>query len=488
MADKTPIPFAPWEPDKSELAAPPVVRGVLSQGGRYVPWPSLTTYRAGAAIGDRALGAATFYQSSGTAATFIGDQTRLYRMVSGAPTDVSLPALYAADADWAWSFAQFGDNIIACAGGVTPQRYILGVSDTFADLGGSPPAADTCARVRQWLFLGKDRTVSVSGVNDVEKWTFDIADSSLQTTLGQEAGRITVMTGGENGAIFQERGITRVGFVGGTVPFQFDEVEGGRGCASPRGVSTFGRLSYVVAEDGFYVFNGLETQALGAGRVDAWWTERLNYAYRHRISTSFDARRKTWLIAYPTQGSTTCNEILAYSVADDRWSYAEQDCHLLFEMPYEGVTIDDSAAITALVGTTNIDSIDVSVDSPMWAESRRQWAAIGTDRKVSLFTGAPRAAKVSTSTFEPTPGVKTFASEVWPITDAEYSNVTATVHTRLNRLSEVESSQSATMLPEGFAPVLTEGRYMRVEVDIAGGADWTEANGIHVEGQRSGSR
>lgn len=485
---QVPIPFASWEPDKSELAAPPVIRGVLSQGGRYVPWASLVTYRAGTALSDRALGATTLYQSNGAAVTLLGDRARLYRMVNGIPSDVSRASLYAADADWAWQFAQVGDNIIATAGGVTPQRYVLGVSDRFADLGGSPPAADTCARIRQWLFLGKDRTVSVSGINDVEDWTYDLATQGLQTTVSQEAGRITKMVGGENGAIFQERGIIRVGFVGGSIPFAFDEIEGGRGCASPNGVTTFGRVHYAVAEDGFYVFNGLETSPLGAGRVDAWWAERLNYAYRHRITTAFDAARKTWLIAYPTQGSSTCNELLAYSLADQRWSYCEQATDLLFEMPYEGVSIDDEAAILALVGTTNVDEINASVDSPMWSESRRQWAAVGTDRKVSLFTGAPRAAKLSTSAIEPEPGKKTFVSEVWPITDAPYADVSVTVATRLKRLEEAETPQTSSMIDEGFAPVLTEGRYIRVEVDIANGSEWTEANGIHVNGVTAGDR
>lgn len=485
---RLPIPFAAWEPDKSELTAPAMVRGVLSAGGKYVPWPALSAYRAGTQLLGRAIGGNTFYSSSGQSVTFIGDESRLYRLVSGAPGDVSNPTTYAPDRDWAWQFAQLGDNVIACAGGVAPQRYTLGVSTLFENLGGSPPSADTCGRVRQWLFLGKDRTVSVSGINDVTDWNFLLGTQGLQTTLGQEAGRITKIVGGENGAIFQERGITRVGFIGGSVPFQFDEVEGGRGCASPNGVSTFGRVSYVVAEDGFYVFNGLETAALGSGRVDRWWTERLNYGYRHLITTAFDARRKTWLIAYPTGGSTVCNEILAYSVADNRWTYCEQDTHLLFEMPYEGVTIDDTTAINALVGTTDLDSISASVDSPLWAESRRQWAAVGTNRVISLFTGAPRAAKVSTSTFEPTPGVRTFVSEVWPIVGADAQDVSSTVHTRQSKLGDTEVSATSDMIDEGFCPFRTEGRYLRVEVDIASGADWTEANGIHVDGVISGGR
>lgn len=490
MLTKTPVPFGNWEPDRSELTGFSVsIKGALSTGNTYGPWPSLVAYRGGIAMNGDALGAGTFYSTSGGAATFLGDTGRLYRMVSGTPTDVSKAGGYAVDRDWAWVLTQFGNNIIATARGAPAQRYILGSSSAFADLAGSPPTAELCGRVRQHLFLASGRTVSVSGFNDVTDWTFDTATQGFQTEISQEAGIATAIIGGENGAIFQERGIIRVAYTGGVAPFLFDEVEGGRGAAGPNCVTQFGRNAYVVAEDGFYVYNGLETAPLGASRVDEWWTERLNYGARTKISTAFDARRKTWLIAYPTQGSDICNEMLAYNLADNRWTYTDDErISLLFEMPYEGVTIDDVEAVLALVGTTNTDEIDVSVDSSIWRESRRQWAAVGESRSVSLFTGAPRAATLETATFEPAPAQKTFVNEVWPVTDAAPEDVTGTIYSRLHTQSESEVTDSSTMQDEGHCPVRAEGRYMRAKIDIASGADWTEAQGVHVNGRVSGGR
>jgi len=489
MLTKTPIAFGNWEPDRSELAGAAVLaKGALSTGGTYGPWPSLAQYRSGSSINDNALGAFTAYTTGGLATTFLGDRGRLYKVTDGAPVDVSKSGGYAADSGWAWQFEQFGNNIIAVARGAAAQKFVLGSSGAFADLGGTPPTADVVGRIRQWLFLGSGRVVGVSGFNDIEDWTYDSATQGFETQLGQEAGQMTKIVGGENGAIFQERGIVRVAFTGGALPFLFDEVEGGRGAASPNSVTPFGRVWYCVAEDGFYLFNGLETQPLGASRVDEWWTDRLNYSQRSRITTAFDARRKTWLIAYPTQGSSICNEILAYNIADNRWTYCEEPTQLLFEMPYEGVSIDDAAAIIALVGTTDADQIDVSVDSSIWRESRRQWAAVGQDRKISLFTGAARAATLETATFEPKIGGKSFVSEVWPITDAQPDDVTGTIITRLDTQNEAETEDGATMIDEGFAPVRAEGRYLRARVEIASGADWTEAQGVHVNGRPSGGR
>lgn len=490
MADKTPIPFTSWEPDRSELSGlSQSIKGVLSTGGTYGPWPSLAKYRGGLALNDRALGGATYYDVQGQPHTFMGDRTKLYKIVDGVPTDVSKSGGYTADEDWAWTFEQHGNSIIATARGVAkPQLYVLGSSSAFADLGGDPPASDSMGRIREWLFLAQGRTLSVSGFNDPTDWTYDAATQGFQSDRPQAAGLIVKIIGGEQGAIFRERGIERVAFQGGTIPFVIDEIEGGRGCASPNGVIVFGRNAYCVAEDGFYRYNGLEAEPLGASRVDEWWTDRLNYSYRHRITTAFDARRKTWLIAYPTGGKTTCNEILAYNLADNRWTYTELDTQLLFEMPYQGVSADDAAGILALVGTTDADQINISADSPLWRESRRQWAAVDVGRSICLFTGAAQAASLETATFEPVPGRQTFVSELWPVTDAAPEDVTGTVLSRQSNQSQAEAEDSGGMIEEGFCPVRAEGRYVRARIDIASGAEWTEANGVHTDGRVSGGR
>lgn len=489
MADKKPIPFANWEPDRSEFNTPQQIKGVLSTGGTYGPWPSLAKYRGGLALNDRALGARTFYTTTGQAHTFIGDRTKLYKVNGGIPTDVSKSGGYTADQDWSWTFEQFGNNVIATARGVSkPQLYVLGSSSVFADLGGDPPASDGMGRIREWLWLSQGRTVSVSGFNDITDWSYDPANQGFQSDRPQEAGLIVNIAGGEQGAIFRERGIERVAFTGGSIPFMIDEIEGGRGLASPNGRCKFGRMDYCVAEDGFYRFNGLEAEPLGASRVDEWFTERLNYSYRHRITTAFDARRKTWIIAYPTEGKTSCNEILAYNIADNRWTYTELETQLLFEMPYQGVSADDAAGIVSLVGTDIADDIDVSVDSPLWRESRRQWAAVDTGRSISLFTGAPQAAQLETSTFEPVPGQQSYVSEIWPVTDAAPEDVTGTIITRQHNQSQAEAEDSGQMIEEGFCPVRAEGRYLRARIAIASGAEWTEAAGIHTDGSASGGR
>lgn len=490
MREKTPIPFAEWAPDRSKISGDSnEFKGVLREGGRYTPFPSPLQIRSGAQINDICLGAKTFYDGDSAPVAFCGDLGQLYRIVGKLPVAVSKAGGYLASTDWAWSFEQFGQNIVAVARGVTPQRYTLGSSSVFADLA-TAPAADVVFRIRQHLFLADGRTLYCSGFNDITNWTFDPAVQSFQTDLPHEAGLAVAGWSGEQGVVFQERGIMRVTYTGGTVPFNFDEIEGGRGLCGPNAWKPWGKVAFCVAEDGIYTFDGLSSNPIGQGRVDKWFTDRLNYGFRHRVSLSIDAARKSIKIDFPANGSTTPNAQLMYSWADDKWTYDEQETHFGFELHREPINADDEAGLIAAFGTADSDAAafaSISADSPLFRESRKQWAVFDADRRLCIFDGPAREATLSTGTFQPIPGMTSHVTEIWPIVDADPDDVSAAVGYRLRRLGETETvSAFADMNDDGFCPVDAEGRYMRGVVNIAAGATWTEANGIYTDAKVAG--
>jgi hypothetical protein len=489
MRSKRPVAFAAYEPDKGVASGTArVAKGVLSQSKRYAPLPRLQVYGPGVPLNDACLGGAGFYDSTGAPVTFVGDTGRLYRLTGKSPADVSKSGGYSADTDWAWGFEQFGDNIVAVARGPKPQRFVLGSSDTFADLENAPDG-DVVFRIRQHLWICGGLTANWCAFNNITDWEPDFATQAGSTVLGQDAGIIVAGIGGEQGAIFQERGVTRVTYQGGDVPWVLDEVEGGRGACSPTAVRRWGTGAFVCAEDGFYFFDGIQAQPIGANRVDKTFVSELNYPHRARVTSAIDTGAKTWMIAYPAGSSSVCNKVLMYSWADDRWTHDDIDVQALFEMPRDGVDADDQEGIEALVGTAVADDIDISVDSSIWRESRRGWAAVTPERKVATFTGAPRAARVETGEFEPNAAIQTHVSEVWPITDAEPGHLTASVYVKPYRLGEKPVlADTAGMNETGCCEVRAEGRFMRCEVAIEPGAPWTEANGVHWDGEPAGER
>lgn len=489
MANK-PIPFASYEPDKGVASgAGMIAKGVISRAKRYVPLPGLSSYRSGSFMLDACLGGGGFYDSVGAPKVFLGDRTKLYLVdANKVLQDVSKSGGYSVDTDWQWSFDQFGNNIIAAGRGATLQRFELGTSSVFADIAGAP-SAEVVFRIRNHMFACAGRTVNWSAFNDVTDWTPSTETQAGNNTLGQAAGIIVSGIGGEQGAIFQERGIVRVGYTGGDIPWVFDEVEGGRGACSPASVRPWGRGAFVVAEDGFYYWDGLEAKPIGQDRVDATFAADLNYPYRGRVTSAIDALNKCWMIAYPSGASSVCDKVLIYSWADDRWTHDEIDIQALIEMPLAGVSADDEAGIVALAGTANADEITLSVDSPAWRESRRTWAAIDTTRSIKTFTGRPRKAVLESGEFSPNDPGQTFLNEVFPIIDAEPENVAAEFYVKQHRLGERPYlANSSTMDETGCCPADIEGRYLKARITVAANARWSEATALNWTGKAAGGR
>ena len=61
------------------------------------------------------------------------------------------------------------------------------------------------------------------------------------------------------------------------------------------------RNIFIASEDGFYVFDGYQSQPLGINRVDEYFTSRLNYPYRHHICCALDPVQRVVMWAYPAE-------------------------------------------------------------------------------------------------------------------------------------------------------------------------------------------
>lgn len=489
MANK-PIPFADYAPDQGVASgAGQIAKGVLSKAKRYVPLQTLVPYRQGSFMLDACLGGRGFYDSVGAPKVFLGDRGALYLVdANRVMQNVSKSGGYSVDADWQWSFDQFGDNVIAAGRGATLQRFQIGSSSIFADIAGAP-SAEIVFRIRSHMFACAGRTVNWSAFNDVTDWTPSLETQAGNNTLGQDAGIIVAGIGGEQGAIFQERGIVRVSYTGGDIPWHFDEVEGGRGACSPASVRPWGRGAFVAAEDGFYIWDGMEANPIGQDMVDATFARELNYPFRGRVTTAIDSSNKSWMVAYPSGSSEVCDKVLIYSWADRRWTHDEIDIQALIEMPLAGVSADDEEGIIALAGTANADEITLSVDSPAWRESRRTWAAVDTTRSLKTFTGAARKAVLDTGEFAPNDPGQTFIGEVFPVIDAEPENVTAEFYVKQNRLGETPFLANQSMMDEtGCCPADVEGRFIKARISVSAGARWTEASHLTWSGKAAGGR
>jgi len=261
-------------------------------------------------------------------------------------------------------------------------------------------------------------------------------------------------------------------------PFQRDEIEDKRGAIGPNAISRYGMFTFFASEDGIRITDGAgESQGIGEGKIDRYFASNLNYSARHRVSLAVDVEKRLLRVAFPTGGNSYANKLLTYSMADGQWTNDDINVDLLFEAPKQGVTIDDTAAVQAIAGTTFVDSISLTVDSPVWRETRKQIMAVNSSHAVCTFDGNNRAAVLETGYGEVVPGRMGRVTEVWPLVDA--ATITASITTKYKKLSDTSANGTAVAMNEhGFCPVMAHARFMRARVMIPATTTWTEASGI----------
>lgn len=183
------VSFGEWKPDAAELNGANVgdVMNVLCSGQSYLPFPAMGMFSE--ALEAAPMGRGFLARSlSGQITIFAGTADKLWILDNTDATwdDVSQAATtYGASATATWSFAQFGEYVIAVNVNDDPQVFQLGVSTEFADLAGSPPRA---AVVKVWgdfvalmgLASNPDR-VHWSAINDHTGWTPGTNNSDYQT-------------------------------------------------------------------------------------------------------------------------------------------------------------------------------------------------------------------------------------------------------------------------------------------------------------------
>lgn len=330
------IPFGEWLPDQPTGNTGTVVQAVnvipTAAGYRSMPIPAVVSTVAmsetcyGAFVGTYASG------GSNVRTLFTGGETKLFQLQSGTLTDVSKVGGYTVDPSReAWDFTQYRDEVIAtasAASGQTPQRWTLGSSSAFADLGGSPPPARFCATVGDFLVLGytydsaaQPHNVAWCALGDITSWAESAATQAGSQNLSSDGGPIMRLVGGRVGWIFQRNAIVRMEYVGPPVLFSFQVVHRNTGLWQSRAIRKVGNTIYFLSQSGYYAMDA-ETGALtgiGAQKVDQW---RLAQAGSGYASCAYYARLGVvaWMI-------DQAKVLLLYHPATGKWSTYDADTH-----------------------------------------------------------------------------------------------------------------------------------------------------------------
>lgn len=483
------IPAAEWLPDQADYQNPgsPNVANVLPDLGGYRPFLAFTVQSD--ALDARARGLWYGRSITGEARVFAGTETALYALDGATWSDVTR----ASGGDYAcprfWSFAQFGDLLLAFNGVDDPQVFTLSDvvdgSVKFDALTGSPPLAEFITVGKDFAFAGKIDTAlnrnQWSGINNAETWATSATTMADQQDI-PAGGNIRGQAGGEYVVVLQDEAIQRYTFVGPPTIWQRDEIGTAVGCSIQGSVAQHGRRVFFYHRTGFQMLvDGTQLVPIGAQKVDRTFAAELDQSYLDRVSSAIDPSNKCYLISFPNGSSSegTPNEIWAYNWEVQRWAPIFFGDH---EM------IGTASAMTA-VGIDDADGFADDIDAegapPLDSEIYLGVllplvAAFDTDHKLTFSNGAALAATVDTAEQQPIPGQKAFVRAARPIVDSEGSpDVTLALGTRDSTGAAVAfTSASSPESGDGLCKFRTKARYVRGRIQVPAGEDWTYIQGI----------
>lgn len=286
---------------------------------------------------------------------------------------------------WA-DFCEF-DNLLICGSRATaPQQKDLFASTAtaLANLAGSPPTGATFARVRDHVVIGNLTTDDISksavrwpAIGDPEDWpTPGTADARAKEAgiqyLPRHLGQVTKVVGGEKfGLVFQERGVTRMTYVGGRAVYEFDTFERKIGTGTTFNDSANTVLIPHPIVDGGNIFYWANDLAQGVFATDGYNVrrviDRLLVIPQHN-SAAFDPY--SGLVCFP--GVDDSDNILLYKPSTGEYSYADDSTS-----PF---SICELTTAIAATGTINILNLSV-------AAVTLQRKTSGTEETVEIQTG-----------------------------------------------------------------------------------------------------
>lgn len=460
-------PFGAYLPDLPPAEHLVTAKNVYPSTTGYVPvraWSQLTPAFAGIT------GGAAFVSSTGIASFLGGDHNSLNRYAGGAWA----PLIVGRTAD-RWRFAQFGDNVIAVSGGA-PISYDL-IAGTAALLGGSPPAADMVATVRDFVVLAGDPaallTVTWSGFNNSAQWTPSINQSDSQRML--DGGEVMGLAGGESGIVLQRGAIKRMTYQGGEVIFSFDEIASNVGCMAKGSVAQAGRLVFFLSERGFMLCDGNEARPIGNEKIDrTFFASYSRSDITAGMYAAVDPARNIVMWAMPGSPGT----IWCYHYTLDRWTVIETDVRLVFSGFTANIPLD---AIDAIYG--NLDAVPVSLDDSTFSGGNPLLLVATTAGLVGTLSGAPLDATFTTCRMELNDG-RSRLRVIRPATDA--TDVSAQIQGRARSGDIALVEYGGTMRRNGEIPVRVNAREFVLTLTIRGA--WTFAQGMDLAFESGGRR
>lgn len=480
------LPLGEWTPDRVNLATGSVqdVANCAPQGDAWGPYPSYSVIST--ALGDVCKGAVTVRAGS-SYVTIAGTATKLYRYDSGTSSwvDKSGGTTFAVpDGDF-WSFALYGNFLLATNANNGLYEIDLTSSGNFSPTAGSPPRARFVDIVGDFVVLGcitgTENRIQWSGLNDRTQWTVGTNFADYQDF--PDGGSVRGLSGYDaSGIIFQEDTVRRMSLVGGALIFQFDVVARSRVIRSPWSIVKQGPRTYASMTAGFFVYEAGAERPIGLERVDDWFASRLDSSWSSRTLGAFDPTRPhiLWAFRSADNAGAYYDQIIGYDWFRDRWFRIEQNLEYLFPAATVGYTLENLDAFGSL------DTLAYSLDSAAWGGGQAGLGVFDTAHRFGFQSGPSMQAVIVGAEQQFVPSARAFVSEIVPVTDAP--TLTVAVGTRETLTNAVSYGPEVALSVTGATPQRASGRYHTVRCTVPAAATWAHVQAYDARFRKQGLR
>ena len=497
-------PFGPWLPDAPDFENLGLAKGSKNaiplddEQRSYGPLPSLIAVSS--ALAGEVVGLTSARDVQGNSSTFAGTRTSLNRLESTDTwTDISRDGGYSLQIQESWNFVVFGNFLIAAGDTGTPvQLYDLEDGTQFEIMSNEAPNARYAAVVRDFLMLGNTFD-PVDGSRPDQVWWSSIGNPRVWPSIPSPAASsvqsgkqplpdsgyvqsIQSGVGGADACIFCEDRIWRCDYEGPPTVFRFDPVERARGAYTPGSVVSVGDIAYYLSHDGFYAFNGSQSTPIGAGRWDKFVLDDLDPVNKNRMTATVFETSKHIVWAYPGSGNVggRPNKLLIYNYLTGFAMPAEIDVQAIASLQSPGYTLDE------LDQFGNLDELEASLDSPIWAGGAKYVGVINANGQLSELSGPHLEAEFRSNQFG---GERIFVSGVRPYINS--SGVTVSLRHKFDFNSITSGTSFVSPGLDRLAPFRVSDRYFAVRVKVAAGSDWPtngKAQGFDIKFMPEGLR
>jgi hypothetical protein len=230
------------------------------------------------------------------------------------------------------------------------------------------------------------------------------------------------------------------------------------------------------------MFDGQRATPIGNEKIDKFFENDFNSAYRNEVSASVDPLNQIAVWSYPSQASPSGvpDSLLIYNYSLNRWSLVRITTDLVAPLFTSGYTVDDLDSLAATV-----DSLSIQLDSPSLRGGEFFFgAAVGN--RLHSFTGNSLVPEIVTGEMNLHKGKHSVVTRVYPYY-VGIENFCA-VGTR-NYMIGNPAPTFTTNVPaggDGYAEFRADGRYHRFKFSFDQSFEF--AQGFDVEAAEVGRR